>query len=348
MDLFRGKRHASDERLQVGFRRPRIRLTVRTLMLFVLILAGGLGWVVNRARVQREAVAAVRRAGGSVSYDWEWANGRPIRQPQTGKGPTVVECLGEDYFSTVVEVVLVHGCGFSDVLHHIGRLRRLEKLILGRNPGVTDDGMASLRALVNLKELYLGGSPIGDAGLAQLKSLSSLLALGLDGTFVSDAGLVHLEGMSGLRVISLSRTGISDAGLVHLKSLTALAKLQLDDTRITGAGLVHLKGLTQLESLDLGNTEVNDEGLTYLREMANLRSLSSRHTTVGDNGLICLERLTALEFVDLNETELTANGSVALRKALPDLHLNTVIRRRQGGRVVGDTSTNASRTRHPR
>src|SRR5262249_9079810 len=51
--------------------RRRFTVSVRALMAFVLVAGGGVGWVVHRARVQREAVAAIRQAGGRVFYDWE-------------------------------------------------------------------------------------------------------------------------------------------------------------------------------------------------------------------------------------------------------------------------------------
>ena len=48
-----------------------LRLSVRGLMILVLILGGGLGWIVHRAKTQRVAVAAIEKAGGWVRYDWE-------------------------------------------------------------------------------------------------------------------------------------------------------------------------------------------------------------------------------------------------------------------------------------
>ena len=41
------------------------------LMVVVLITGGGFGWLMYRARIQRDAVAAIRRAGGLTYYDWE-------------------------------------------------------------------------------------------------------------------------------------------------------------------------------------------------------------------------------------------------------------------------------------
>ena len=56
----------------------RARLSVRGLIILVLVIGGGLGWVVRSAQLQREAVAAIQRAGGRVKYDWEWKSRSPI------------------------------------------------------------------------------------------------------------------------------------------------------------------------------------------------------------------------------------------------------------------------------
>jgi hypothetical protein len=46
-----------------------LRLSVRGLMLVVLAVGGCLGWWLHLARVQRQAVAAIRGAGGTISYE---------------------------------------------------------------------------------------------------------------------------------------------------------------------------------------------------------------------------------------------------------------------------------------
>jgi hypothetical protein len=55
-----------------------LRLSVRGLIVLVLAIGAGLGWIVHEAHVQRDAVAAIRKAGGSVTYDWAWKDGQPI------------------------------------------------------------------------------------------------------------------------------------------------------------------------------------------------------------------------------------------------------------------------------
>ena len=40
-----------------------------------LFLGGRLGWIVHRAKIQRDAVAAIQRAGGSAFYEWDFRDG---------------------------------------------------------------------------------------------------------------------------------------------------------------------------------------------------------------------------------------------------------------------------------
>ena len=51
-------------------------LSLRGLLLVVLAIGLWLGWIVHKARQQREAVAALQKFGGFVHYDWESVNGR--------------------------------------------------------------------------------------------------------------------------------------------------------------------------------------------------------------------------------------------------------------------------------
>jgi hypothetical protein len=48
-----------------------LRLSIRRLIVLVLLIGLGLGWMVRSAHTQRDAVTAIRKAGGLVKYDWE-------------------------------------------------------------------------------------------------------------------------------------------------------------------------------------------------------------------------------------------------------------------------------------
>src|SRR5215218_9119802 len=105
---------------------PRVLSSVRALMALVLALGCGLGWFVHRAQVQRDAVAAILRVGGRVSYDWQWNNGRRIAK---GK-PRRPGWLVDRYFADVTRVDLADR-GTDEVLAYVGRLRRLQSLNVG-------------------------------------------------------------------------------------------------------------------------------------------------------------------------------------------------------------------------
>jgi hypothetical protein len=74
-------------------------------MILIIIVGGGLGWIVHRARVQRDIVAAIERAGGSVNYDWEWTNGHYIDGKRAWWPKWLGDRIGIDYVCNVSRVV---------------------------------------------------------------------------------------------------------------------------------------------------------------------------------------------------------------------------------------------------
>lgn len=48
-----------------------LRPSLRVLMVLVLVAGLGLGWIAQRAGVQRSAVRAITAAGGRALYPWE-------------------------------------------------------------------------------------------------------------------------------------------------------------------------------------------------------------------------------------------------------------------------------------
>src|SRR5579871_3574925 len=137
-------------------RLPRVRLTVRRLMILVLALGYGLGHVVLSARVQRDAVRAIRLAGGTVHYQWEMTRvpGRFSGDADEllvtdGRSPWpewLVDRLGPDYFGRVVSVAL-EDCRANDaVMALVGRLGGLEQLVITAPDGeLSDAGVSHLR-----------------------------------------------------------------------------------------------------------------------------------------------------------------------------------------------------------
>ncbi len=172
------------------------------LFIFVTICAVGCSWFacrMQKAKRQREAVAAIEEMDCHVMYDYECA-GYP-RHP----GPLWLRDLaGVDFVADVVAA--------NWAAPH------------SRFP-LTDADLEHLQGLTSLKSLHLYGRPIGDTGLEHLQGLANLESLNLGGTQVSDAGLEHLHGLTKLEWLWVNRTQVSKDGVERLKQ--ALPKCEI-------------------------------------------------------------------------------------------------------------------------
>jgi Leucine-rich repeat (LRR) protein len=223
-----------------------LRISVRGLIVLVLVIGAGLGWVVRGARIQREAVAALERGRGTVKYNGEhifWDSGagwHDIRPEETWAPLWLVNSLGVDYFYHVTTVFLSQLPGGTEMVS-VGRLSSLEKLDLGDGV-IEDDDLTNVTGLTELSSLVLSRARITDAGLVHLSGLANLSKLNLRGTRITDAGLEQLKGLKKLSYLDLRFTRVTDEGLKHLKGLTKLTELEVDFTSVTEAGK---KGLVE-------------------------------------------------------------------------------------------------------
>jgi hypothetical protein len=167
------------------------QFSLRTLLVFVLLVSIGMSWFAARmtkARRQKKAVQAIERAGGMVSYDYQGDGpfGDPHAQPPVLKWAR--ELLGDDFFCDVVMVAIVADKDFDDQASHLKALAGIKTLVLTGSQ-VTDAGLKHMEGLTKLERLSLGGSQVTGAGLGHLEGLTRLTAVGLNGTQVTDTGL---------------------------------------------------------------------------------------------------------------------------------------------------------------
>jgi hypothetical protein len=221
-----------------------LRFSVRGMIVVVLVIGVWLGWIVRDARIQRDAVAAIRKEDGGVKYDWEWNYGIAVPRQKHWPPRWLGNLIGVDYFGHVTAVVLVEPETDAPIAA-IGRLTQLQDLGLFESltryrSGVGDASLEHLKGLTNLSVLNFTFWPVTDAELAHLTAMTKLSTLGLPGTEVTDAGLVNLKCLRSLAKLDLSGTKVTDDGLTHLKALTNLSKLELRRTRVTRAGVEKL------------------------------------------------------------------------------------------------------------
>jgi hypothetical protein len=328
-----------DEQRARNWRRL-FRVSVRAMMILVVVLGGGLGWVahlVRQARIQREAVAAIRKIGGSYLYDWQ-LEGRRVR---VKKGTNIIshevpgwpkwllDRLGVDAFGSVTDVSLRRPYGklsieeIDEAFAQVGRLPGLKRVTFLQAPA-TDARLAHLKGLSHLESLMLRGrNEVSDAGVAHLARMTSVKGLYLEDSRITASGLAYAHELTGLETLNLARTQIGDQGLAHLEGLTRLENLGLDGTAVSDAGLVRLlRRCKRLKGLYLNDTRITDAGLQPLEKMVDLGWLFLRNTRISDAGLVHLEGLTKLQSLDLYNTRISDAGLPFLKGLVILQHLN--------------------------
>jgi len=127
-----------------------------------------------------------------------------------------------------------------------------------------DEGMATLKGMTTLTELYVRGTSITDDGLKNLAGLTNLVELDIADDNISDAGITALSGLSKVRKLSLQGANVTDAGLDVLQKMTELQELSLYRTKVSNAGLAKLAALKNLRSVDLRYSRVTGAGVREL------------------------------------------------------------------------------------
>jgi hypothetical protein len=143
------------------------QFSLRSLLIFTVLCAIGSAWLgkrIERKRKEREAVEAIVKLQGQVSYDYQRIDASNWRSGGEPFGPAWLRTLlGENFFS---EVELVYAFG---------------------------DGLEHLKELPNLPELRLMGRGVTDAGLVNLKGLTKLKNVGFIDTKVTEPAVIDLQ-----------------------------------------------------------------------------------------------------------------------------------------------------------
>lgn len=288
-----------------------VRLSVRALMAVVLVVGGGLGWMAERARVQRDAASAIVRAGGSVSYSW---NGQALNVARGRTMPSwlqpLVRVFGIDYFATIETVDLPDNTTDDALMVHVGKLRGLTTLPMYGIRAVTDRGLVPLRNLHRLEVLRIYGSAVQGPGLACVEGMPRLKALDLADIPLTDADLSHVAVLTALTELKLASAQVTDNGMVYLKNARSLRELDLLRSPVTSAGLASLRGMNSLGILHLNATRV--ESLKPLEGLSGLYELELARTPIDDTGMAPIAGFSELRRLDLARTRVTDEGMRAL------------------------------------
>ncbi|MFO0802286.1 MAG: protein kinase [Gemmataceae bacterium] len=216
---------------------------------------------IANADEEREIAKWVLESGGKVVVAWKQADGR-----ETNAEITAAADLPKEHLQ-INNIDFTGVRGLTDEgLAKLKACTNLRILLLNGNRLVTDKGLLVVRELKALKSLYLIGTSITDDGLASVAECNKLTYLNLEGTKVTDAGLARLEQLPDLMSLSLVGSTVSDAALLRIKSLGNLQRLEMRGATIAERGWETLKGFRRLQFLDLRATKLTEPKLGELKQ----------------------------------------------------------------------------------
>jgi hypothetical protein len=299
-------------------------ISLRGLLLLILAIALWLGWIVNKARQQREAVAGLQKFGGFVHYDWEFING-PVKVPQgnnlwmpswgklnkTAKpwAPDWMRrALGDEYFQSIAHVSL-----YVDI-------KKGQADATWVNIGPADDALRKLATQSSVRTLQIGGDQVTDENLDYVGRLTGLEELSISwGHRLTDKGFLHLSRLERLRILDVDHSRMTDTSLVAIGQLTNLEELRLGGEGFTDRGLAHLSRLTRLKRLWFwaGTHQFSDVGLEYLKNMKELEDLYVNGWHGSDEGIAKLHELKNLKTIHIGLSKDEGDRRKRLLELLP-------------------------------
>jgi hypothetical protein len=311
--------------------KPKVRwktISLRGLLLLVLAIALWLGWIVNQAREQRQAVAALQEFGGFVHYDWEFvlgpvkvSRGNRIWKPSwgtltSGRKPWAPDwirrALGDEYFQSIAHVSL-----YVDIKKGLADATWVNK-------GTADGALRKLTTQTRVRTLQIGGNQVTDENLSYVGQITSLEELNISwGFHLTDKGFSHLSGLKRLRILFVDDSKMTDDSLEAIGKLTDLEELRIGGEGFSDRGLEKIKELTRLEYLSLGegSHRISDAGLEFLKSMHDLEYIDVGGWNVSDQGIAKLRGLKKLKTVHVGLSKDQEDRRKGLRELLPGVSI---------------------------
>jgi len=228
----------------------------------------------------------------------------------------------------IVEIDLTSTWVTDDDLAKIAKLEQVRKLTFSYTK-ITDLGLEHLRPLRHVTYLNCYYCEyITDGGIAFLKRWEDLEYLNVRGSEVTSRVFEHLARMKKLKMLDVGFSRVNDDGFDALASLEKLEELHIGGDKMTGLALPLLRLLPSLKRLDVNGSQRTDSGrwglvltdvnVESLSALAQLEVLNMGGALVTDVGMKALEPLLNLQILDLSRMDLTPKGLEPLTK-LPKL-----------------------------
>src|SRR5258708_7041090 len=125
-----------------------------------------------------------------------------------------------------------------------------------------------------ITEVDLTSTWITDDDLAKIATLKELRKLNLSYTKITDLGLEHLRPLQNVTYLNCYYCEyVSDGGIAFLKQWEHLEYLNVRGTEVTSRVFEHISLMKKLSTLDVGFSRVNDDGFDALASLDKLEEL---------------------------------------------------------------------------
>ena len=235
-------------------------------------------------------------------------------------GEHVIEAQGE---VTIPEGELIRFKPSRDFMKHtelfrkfkanqIGDLDLSDRLIL------TDEDLANIKHLVNIRKLDLSDSNVTPNCASCLYGLKNLTELNITNTDINDKALANLPALRRLEVLDARELGHMSNTLKAIAGSTRLHKLTLSNSAIDD-NTVKLIGKDQnLEYLSLSdNPAVTANGIKYLAPLKRLGHLNILNCRVGPEVIETLTSFRQLHELKINTAKWSRDKIINLKASLP-------------------------------
>lgn len=323
-------------------RRPwwRVRLSLRTLMIVVLVIGFPLGWKARRASIQRRAVAAVQALGGRVCYEDEIdPRGFAVR-PHQPWGPLWLRRLvGDELFQEVAGIacydLVQERCRFDDEsIAVIADFDRLQGLVItiadpevGTQPArpITSRGLAQLTSLSRLRFLtlnFVGPDAAMMSLLPHWPALEEVVILERQdlAPILPGSSLAYLGALPRLKHVVVNSVAADRAeDLVPLTKLKHLERVLIHRAALDDATSHTLGAMSALHDLELPSTRLTAANLAAVAQNPNLQSLDFDGADLPAGGLRALTSFRRLNTLNVRRDRQTAFPYLPLAPLDPPL-----------------------------
>jgi len=165
-------------------------------------------------------------------------------------------------------------------------------------------GSFQKNAAGHIVEVDLTSTWVTDDDLAKLATLSELRKLNLSYTRITDLGLEHLRPLRNVTYLNCYYCEyVTDGGIAFLKQWVNLEYLNVRGTEVTSRAFELLANMKKLKTLDVGCSRVNDDGFDALASLDTLEELHIGGDKMTGRALPLLRLLPSLKRLDLNGSQ---------------------------------------------